>query len=207
MSIRSVVFDVHLPAGVAGPEAMDFDVRCFLVPHASGLALVDTGLPGSAPAVGTALADMGAAWSDITDVLLSHDHPDHIGSLPEVLTLAPSATVWGNAPLAARALEDGDSIQGLRIFATPGHTAGHVSFLHESGTLLIGDLVGSAGGRLERAPARFTADPEEAERSLRRIVGVRAERLLPAHGAEVSHPREALTLLLGPDRTINAGTE
>jgi|tagenome__1003787_1003787.scaffolds.fasta_scaffold20960206_4 glyoxylase-like metal-dependent hydrolase (beta-lactamase superfamily II) len=207
MSIHSVVFDVHLPAGVAGPEAMDFDVRCFLVPHASGLVLVDTGVPGSAQAIGTALTDIDAAWTDVTDVLLSHDHPDHVGALPEVLTLAPAATVWGNAPLSARALEDGARVQGLQVIATPGHTAGHVSLLHESGTLLIGDLVGSVGDRLVRAPAPFTADPQEAERSLRRIAGVRAERLLPAHGGEVSRPHEAFAELLDHDPTTSTEPE
>jgi glyoxylase-like metal-dependent hydrolase (beta-lactamase superfamily II) len=201
VSIHSVVIDVHLPAGVAGPEAMDFDVRCFLVPHASGLVLVDTGLPGPAQAIGTALAEFGAAWSDLTDVLLSHDHPDHVGALTDVLTLAPAATVWGNAPPSARALKDGDRIQGLQVIATPGHTAGHVSLLHDSGALLVGDLVGGAGDRLVRAPASFTADPEEAERSLRRIADIRADRLLPAHGAEVSHPFQALAELMDQNPT------
>jgi glyoxylase-like metal-dependent hydrolase (beta-lactamase superfamily II) len=196
MSIHPVVIDVHLPAGVAGPEAMDFDVRCFLVPHASGLVLVDTGVPGSAQAIGTALGELGAAWSDVTDVLLSHDHPDHVGALTDVLTLAPAATVWGNAPLSARALKDGDLIKGLQVIATPGHTVGHVSLLHESGALLVGDLVGSVGERLVRAPAPFTADPEEAERSLRRIAEIQADRLVPAHGGEVSQPFQALADLV-----------
>jgi hypothetical protein len=34
VAIHPVVIDVHLPAGVAGPDPMDFDVRCFLVAHA-----------------------------------------------------------------------------------------------------------------------------------------------------------------------------
>jgi glyoxylase-like metal-dependent hydrolase (beta-lactamase superfamily II) len=207
MSIHSVVIDVHLPPGVAGPEAMDFDVRCFLVPHATGLVLLDTGVPGSAPAIGTALSDIGASWADITDVLLSHDHPDHIGALPDVIALAPAATVWGNAPLSARALQDGARLYGLQVIATPGHTPGHVSLLHESGTLLIGDLVGTVEDRLVRAPAPFTADPQEAERSLRRVAGIRAERLLPAHGEEVSRPHEAFADLLEHDPITSAETD
>jgi hypothetical protein len=41
MEIRPVPFDVHLPAGFSGPDPMDFEVRCFLVPRAAGIALID----------------------------------------------------------------------------------------------------------------------------------------------------------------------
>ena len=98
----------------------------------------------------------------MTDVLLSHDHPDHIGSLPDVRIHAPQAIVWGNAPVAGRTLDEGDIVRGLTVLATPGHTAGHVSLLHESGALLVGDLVGNQGGALSRPPAPFTADADEA---------------------------------------------
>jgi glyoxylase-like metal-dependent hydrolase (beta-lactamase superfamily II) len=196
VEIYPVAFDVHLPAGVAGPDPMDFDVRCFLVPHAEGLSLIDTGVPGSSAAISAALADLGSAWADVSDILLSHDHPDHVGSLVEVIALAPHATVWGNAPLSARRLADGESIRDLRVVATPGHTAGHVSFLHGEGTLLVGDLVGSREGHLERAPAAFTADPAQAEQSIRKISDLGSDRMLFAHGPEIQEPLQALHALL-----------
>ena len=196
MEIASVAFDVHLPAGFAGPDPMDFDVRCFLVPHATGISLVDTGLPGSAGEIGLALNRIGASWGNASDILLSHDHPDHVGGLAEVVALAPHATVWGNAPLQARALHDGETINDLRVIATPGHTAGHVSFLHSEGILLAGDLVGSSDGRLVRAPAPFTADAARAEASLRALARIDASRILFGHGAEVDHPQQALATLL-----------
>ena len=175
---------------------MDFDVRCFLVAHPDGLALVDTGLPGSSGAVGAALSELGATWADVSDILLSHDHPDHVGSLEEVGTLAPGAFVWGNAPLAARGLDDGIVVRGLRVLATPGHTPGHVSFLDDQGTLLVGDLVGSRDGRLERAPAMFTADAAQAEASIAKLAATGAERMIFGHGAEIDEPLSALRSLL-----------
>ena len=54
-AVEPVVMDVHLPAGVAGPDPLSFDVRCFLVPHASGVVLIDTCLPGSHDLIAPAL--------------------------------------------------------------------------------------------------------------------------------------------------------
>jgi glyoxylase-like metal-dependent hydrolase (beta-lactamase superfamily II) len=196
VAIHPVVIDVHLPAGVAGPDPMDFDVRCFVVAHASGISLVDTGMPGSTSAIAEVLTSLGASWSDITDVLLSHDHPDHIGSLDDVRAHAPQAVVWGNAPVTARPLNEGDVVRDLTVIATPGHTAGHVSLLHGSGALLVGDIVGNQNGSLSRAPAPFTADAVEAERSLRKVAGIGFDRLLTGHGAELPDGTNALRELV-----------
>ncbi|GAB3845604.1 MBL fold metallo-hydrolase [Dactylosporangium cerinum] len=186
--IHTVVTPVHLPAGIAGPEPMDFDVRCFLVPHATGVTLVDTGLPHTVASIAEQLAGLGAGWSDVTDVVLTHHHPDHTGGLPAVTGLAPQATVWAGAgdafPVPAGPARDGATIRGLRVVATPGHTAGHLSLLStDDGVLLIGDLAGTDGGGLVRAPAAFTADPAEAERSLRAVSRLDFADLFPSHGA------------------------
>lgn len=197
--IHPVVLDVHLPAGLAGPDPMDFDVRCFLVPHPTGLTLVDTGPDPSVPSITGKLAELGADWGDVTDVILTHHHPDHTGGLSEVMALAPGAVVWASAhdtfPVAVKAAEDGETIRGLRVIATPGHTAGHLSLLsHQDGVLLIGDLAATRNGRLTRAPAPFTADAAGAERSLRKASLLDFTDLFPSHGAPSG--RQALQHLL-----------
>lgn len=197
--IHPVVIDVHLPAGIAGPEPMDFDVRCFLVPHQTGLTLVDTGMDQAVPAITGKLTEIGADWGDVTDLILTHQHPDHIGGLATVLALAPGATVWASArdtfPVAVNPAEDGQTIRGLRVIATPGHTAGHLSLLsNEDGVLLIGDLAGTQNGELTRAPAPFTADATEAERSLHEASLLDFTDLYPSHGAPSD--RQALQHLL-----------
>ena len=58
--VEPIVIDVHLPAGMAGPEPLDFDVRCFLVAHADGVVLIDTGTPGSDGQIAAAFERMGA---------------------------------------------------------------------------------------------------------------------------------------------------
>jgi glyoxylase-like metal-dependent hydrolase (beta-lactamase superfamily II) len=49
-----------------------------------GLVLVDTGLPGRAPAIVRALTDARRAVGDITTILVTHQHMDHVGGLAEL---------------------------------------------------------------------------------------------------------------------------
>jgi len=78
-----------------------------------------------------------------------------------------------------RPLADRDVIGPLRVFASPGHTSGHLSFVDEErGVLLVGDCAGVVAGRLVRAPERFIADLEVAERILRSLLVWRGARML-----------------------------
>ena len=197
--IHSVVTQVHLPAGIAGPDPVDFDVRCFLVPHGTGVILVDTGLDYSGPLIAKKLAEIGGDWGDVTDVILTHAHPDHTGALTEVIARAPAAAVWAGAddtfPIAVTAAEEGAMIRGLQVIATPGHTAGHLSLLAtDDDVLLIGDLAGSQNGQFTRAPETFTADAAEAERSLHKVSMLDFTHLYPSHGTPTD--RQALRQLL-----------
>jgi glyoxylase-like metal-dependent hydrolase (beta-lactamase superfamily II) len=198
--IQPVVTQVHLPAGVAGPNAMDFDVRCFLVPHATGVTIVDTGMDHSVPLIAEKLAEIGGDWGDVTDVILTHHHPDHTGGLAQVIERAPAAAVWASAddifPVAVATAHEGDMIRGLRVVATPGHTAGHLSLLAtDDDVLLIGDLAGNQNGQVVRAPEAFTADPAQAEQSLHRVALLDFADMYPSHGAPAG--RQALHHLLG----------
>ena len=203
------MIDVHLPAGMAGPDPLDFDVRCFLVAHADGVALVDVGMAGSHDPIGAGLARLGAAWTDITDVFLTHSHPDHVGGLAAIVASAGRATIWvgdGDRPAIPfdgemRSLVEGATARGLRALHTPGHTPGHCSLALESESILFaGDIVGSMAGFLSRGPAPFTADAEQAEKTLRRVAALEFDRVLFGHGAEIPDPLGALrTLVRHPD--------
>lgn len=188
-----------IPAGALGPEPVTLDVRAYLVPHDSGVVLVDTGMDATGQALDEALARAGASWSDISHVLITHGHPDHVGGLDHVRQMAPGARVLANPDeqiADTTPVLDGDVVGTLRVFATPGHTAGHVSLVDEGrGVLLVGDCLGTVEGRLVRAPAPFTADPEQAERSLHRLDALRGTRMLFAHGSELERPWDALDAL------------
>lgn len=46
-----------------------------------GVVLVDTGMPGDGPIVLSAVRELGYAPDDVTSILVTHAHLDHIGSL------------------------------------------------------------------------------------------------------------------------------
>lgn len=203
-SIEAVVMDVHLPAGVAGPDPMDFDVRCYVVAYASGVVLVDTAMAGSSTLIHAALSRLDADWAVVSDIVLTHHHADHAGGLATVAARAPKAVVWAGAADrqfmayegTIRSLTEGASVRRLRVLETPGHTPGHLSLIDEEASLIIaGDVAGSIDGVLTRGPVAFTADPDMAERSLRRVAALSAKRMVFGHGDEIANPAAALQQL------------
>jgi glyoxylase-like metal-dependent hydrolase (beta-lactamase superfamily II) len=60
-----------------------------------GLALVDTGGPGSGAKIEKALAENNWTPEDIKHILITHGHYDHIGDL-EALVQNSGATVWAH---------------------------------------------------------------------------------------------------------------
>jgi glyoxylase-like metal-dependent hydrolase (beta-lactamase superfamily II) len=199
-TIRAVVMEHRIPAGALGPEPVTLDVRAYLVTHATGVILVDTGMDASGHALDAALGEAGAAWSDVSHVLITHAHRDHVGALDHVRQAAPAAAVMAS-PMEGlpglHPLADRDLIGPLRVFASPGHTPGHLSLVdEEQGVLLVGDCVGVVAGRLVRAPERFTADPDVAEQTLHSLLVWRGTRMLFAHGPELDSPWDELETLL-----------
>ncbi|HEY2791505.1 MAG TPA: MBL fold metallo-hydrolase [Micromonosporaceae bacterium] len=67
-------------------------VNFYLVDHPDGLTLIDAGLPGHFGQLESYLAASGRSVSDITSVLITHGHPDHIGLAARLH--AAGATVW-----------------------------------------------------------------------------------------------------------------
>src|ERR1700693_1892713 len=206
-ALEPVVTYVEAPQGMLGPNSVTFEVRCFIVPAADGVVVVDTGPPGTADAIEEALGRVGAGWPDVTDVVLTHHHVDHVGDLAEVGSRAPRAVLWAgkrDVPLihlegdrVIRPISEGDRVRDLVVLETPGHTAGHISVVDETRSLvLVGDAVGSVSRGLSFGPAAFTADPARARASVERLATLLVERFVFSHGAEIPDPSEAIKDLL-----------
>jgi len=181
-------------------------VSAYLLVRAGEATVVDTGVAGSGPAILEALQGVGLGWGAVAHVVLTHHHSDHQGSLPELLEAAPAAVAYAGAedvrsitsPRAVVAVGDGDEVFGLRIVATPGHTAGSIS-VHDpvAGILVAGDALRTDGGRPALPNEQFTVDMGEARRSISKLGGLAFETLLVGHGDPIDTGAAALVAQLG----------
>lgn len=164
-------------------------VAAFVLVRGQEAAVVDTGVPGSTEAIGTVLDTAGPGWVGVRHVVLTHKHPDHVGSLSEVLAQATGATGYvGEADLPAvegaglSTLVDGDEVFGLQIVGTPGHTAGHLAvFDSDTSVLVAGDAL-TNGDRLTGSNPDFTEDEAAAADSVRKMAALQPGTILVGHG-------------------------
>jgi glyoxylase-like metal-dependent hydrolase (beta-lactamase superfamily II) len=69
------------------------DVNVYIIVQPEGLALIDTGFPGTMAVVEEAARELGRRPEDFHDVLVTHCHPDHAGGLAEIKR-ATGARAW-----------------------------------------------------------------------------------------------------------------
>jgi glyoxylase-like metal-dependent hydrolase (beta-lactamase superfamily II) len=148
-------------------------------------AVVDTGTPNNASKFADVLQTAGRGWDAVQHVILTHYHPDHVGSVGEVLAAAPKATAYAGAediaqiksPRPIKAVGDNDEVFGLRMIATPGHTPGHVCVFDPAGSLLIlGDAMVNIDNKLGGPNPQYTADMAQAHQSVKKLAGLTFER-------------------------------
>jgi glyoxylase-like metal-dependent hydrolase (beta-lactamase superfamily II) len=163
----------------------------YVVVRGSEATVVDTGVVGSAQRIGEVVQEAGLGWDAVRNLIVTHHHPDHAGSVADVLGLAQAATIWAGAadiptiraPRDIVPAEDGAEIFGLRVVATPGHTIGHISVYDElASTLITGDALVNVGGTLAPSPAQFSADMTLVAESVKKIAALGFERALFMHG-------------------------
>lgn len=68
-------------------------VNWYLVDSTEGLLIIDTGLAGQWPQLPQAVAQLGKRLTDISYILLTHAHPDHLGTA-ERIRRESEAPVW-----------------------------------------------------------------------------------------------------------------
>jgi len=180
-------------------------VSAYLLIRNGEAALVDTGESGSEAAIESSLTSIGLGWPAVGHVIITHSHGDHSGSRIAVLERAAGATGYAGAAdipamggVELTAVGDGDRVFDLDIVTTPGHTAGSICVLDPiNGVLVAGDALRTAEGRPIAPGAPFTADMDEAERSIVKLGGLTFETLLVGHGEPIESGAAALVAELG----------
>lgn len=128
-------------------------VNVFLLESQGGWALIDAGFQNDAGKILAALQQIGQQPADIKHIVITHAHPDHIGSLA-ALKRATNATTYihpADAPIARagsgfRPLTPAPGLlKGLmfRMFIRPAPQLEGTAIDHEIGD---GDLLPIAGG-------------------------------------------------------------
>lgn len=120
-------------------------VSAYVLVRGSEAAVIDTGVSGSEDTIEAALRTVDLGWEAVSNVILTHHHPDHAGSMPAVLRAAVAATGYigegdldnVSGPRELLGLRDGDEVFGLTVIGSPGHTAGHISLLDPVASVLI----------------------------------------------------------------------
>jgi glyoxylase-like metal-dependent hydrolase (beta-lactamase superfamily II) len=128
---------------------------------------------------------------EITHVLVTHPHPDHVAGLAEARESLGNPPLVGHAETAAEldqdvaiVLADGEKLStgGLEIEAilTPGHAAGHLAFLVGGTDLFTADVLfkGTVGGTMAPGASGFA----DLKASVMRLMELPAEtRVHPGH--------------------------
>jgi len=86
-------------------------VNAFLLESDAGLTLIDTGVPGSDSSILAAVRELGRAPEDITNILVTHLHADHTGSL-KTLKERTGAPAWMH-PVDASMVRAGKTMRHL----------------------------------------------------------------------------------------------
>lgn len=186
--------------------------NCFLLGYVAGdgpLTLIDCGSAETLPIFMAAFEALGVEPQRITRIVLTHCHPDHVGSAPDLKELT-GAPVWAHPlevpPIERFAptlevdhwIEDGVPIEcesySLEPIFTPGHAPGHVALVESKSRLLLaGDMISGFG-----SVGIFPPDGSVAAYldSLRRLLAIHDANpfsaILPGHGPVIPEVREKI---------------
>lgn len=166
MNIRSIT--------APNPGAFTLDgTRSYLI---DDFAVLDPG-----PRIDSHVEAIWRAQPKLRTIFITHRHADHApAAVP--LKRATGARIVAPAGVLDETdvvVSDGDTFDGLKVIATPGHTGEHVCYLTPAGDLFTGDTVLGTG-----TTAIFPPDGDMAEyiRSLQKLRALKPRRIFPAHG-------------------------
>lgn len=190
-----------------GVHVIESMANCALLTE-DRLILIDTTENAQATDVLAYMKKAGLKPTDITSILISHVHPDHVSGLAALKDASDAEVAahqievefiskrkpyfdWdlAHAPVEVDVpLEDGDRYQELTVLHTPGHTPGSIALLDEAHDLLIaGDSMRVLDdGLIAPMDDTYNIDPVQHRDSMRKLTGFSFEALIVGHGAAMA---------------------
>lgn len=173
--------DIHiLTPGYVGDRVAS---TVALIEAGDSLVVVDPGMVASRSAILEPLVRLGHAVEDVSDVVISHHHPDHTINI----ALFPNAAVhdhWAtyrNDVWESRRAEGYEVAPGVTLWETPGHTPQDITTIVETsdGVAAFTHLWWHQEGPPEDP---FATDAEALHRGRERVLEV-SSLIVPGHGA------------------------
>ncbi|MGZ5306019.1 MAG: MBL fold metallo-hydrolase [Actinomycetota bacterium] len=152
------------------------------VRDADALVVIDPGMVASVTSILDPLLALGVAPSDITDVVLSHHHPDHtvnVGLFPGA-RIHDFQAIYVDDLWIDRPAEGFHLSPDVTLIETPGHTPQDITTLVKTQGGIVGftHLWWAADGP---ADDPYTHDTAVLHASRERVLGLAAE-IVPGHG-------------------------
>ena len=178
------------------------NTNTYLIKGSSGNLLVDTDMPGTIHAFFKSIKSHDFKVKDISFVMATHYHPDHMGLISELMGMGVKLLLldvqadhihdWenkvGTKPIdgksamiisfaESRAVFDGLGIQGEIIY-TPSHSSDSVCIMLDDGVCIAGDL--SPLSYLQSEP-----EVSQLRDDWNLILGKHPKRILFAHSNDI----------------------
>ncbi|WP_172387785.1 MBL fold metallo-hydrolase [Streptomyces sp. MNP-20] len=180
---RSAVYTI-LTTGYVGSTGPGVAATVSYVADAGRHFVFDPGMVASTDDILGPLAELGLGPDDITDVVLSHHHPDNVmnAGLFRRARVHDHKVEYRGDQWHNRDAEGHDLTPSLRLIRTPGHSPEDITLLAGTADGVVafaGDLWWHAAGPADDPVA---PDRDVLRASRRRVVAV-ADLIVPGHGA------------------------
>src|ERR1700712_4913047 len=158
-----------------------------LVRDGEKVIVVDPGMVPSRAAILEPLAALGVEPGDVTDVVISHHHPDHtvnialFGHGDDGVPVHDFQAVYTGDVWEGRSADGADLTPSVRLLTTPGHTPQDITVLvgTPDAVVALPHAWWTEGGP-ESDP--YAPDAEQLAAQRERIAGL-VDRVVPGHGA------------------------
>jgi len=173
MAQLDVLFNGYASNGVAGTVS--------LIRDGDLVAIVDPGMVPSRSSILDPMADLGVSPDEVTDIIISHHHPDHtvnIALFPEI-RVHDNWAIYERDQWTSRPAEGVQLSPGVRLLETPGHTPQDITTLvgTDEGTVALTHLWTFEGATRDR----LAADHDLLDHHRLRVLDL-ASIIVPGHG-------------------------